>query len=71
MYWSIFDNFRLYYYGSMGAAVVANVKDIAPVDSRTSMDVYSMDGRLVRKQATDLNGLPHGIYVVNGKKIVK
>ena len=71
MYWSIFDNFRLYYYGSMGSAVVANVRDIAPVDSRTSMDVYSLDGRLVRKQATDLNGLPHGIYVVNGKKIVK
>ncbi len=38
--------------------------------------VYSLDGRLLRKEsnadATDavLRSLPHGIYVVNGKKVV-
>ena len=33
-------------------------------------DVYTTDGRLVRRQATSLSGLKKGIYVVNGKKMV-
>lgn len=33
-------------------------------------DVYSLSGVLVRKQATNLNGLQKGIYVVNGQKVV-
>jgi len=36
-----------------------------------SADVYSIDGRLVRSKALNLNGLPKGIYIVNGKKYVK
>lgn len=31
-------------------------------------DVYATDGRLVRSQATSLEGLPKGIYIINGKK---
>ena len=34
-------------------------------------DVYSIDGRLVRSKALNLNGLPKGVYIVNGKKYVK
>ena len=35
-------------------------------------DIYTTDGRLVRRQATSLSGLPKGVYIVNGKKeIVK
>ena len=33
-------------------------------------DVYSIDGMLVRKNATNLNGLAKGVYVVNGKKYI-
>ena len=36
-----------------------------------SADVYSIDGRLVRSKALNLNGLPKGVYIVNGKKYVK
>jgi hypothetical protein len=36
-----------------------------------SADVYSIDGQLVRSKALNLNGLPKGIYIVNGKKYVK
>lgn len=36
-----------------------------------SADVYSIDGQLVRSKALNFNGLPKGVYIVNGKKHVK
>ena len=33
-------------------------------------NVYSIDGRLVRRDATSLEGLPKGMYIQNGKKHV-
>lgn len=33
-------------------------------------NVYSIDGRLVRKNASSLQGLASGIYIYNGKKII-
>lgn len=33
-------------------------------------DVYTTDGRMVRRQATSLGGLKKGVYIVNGKKEV-
>ena len=44
---------------------------------RAALNVYSIDGRLVRtmpagaSESDALNSLPHGIYIVNGKKVVK
>jgi alpha-amylase len=44
---------------------------------RSTLRVYSIDGRLVRTmpagtaESDALNTLPRGIYVVNGKKVVK
>ena len=34
-------------------------------------DVYDLRGRKVCLQVTSLDGLPDGIYIVNGKKILK
>ena len=34
-------------------------------------DVYDQNGRKVLHQVTSLDGLPDGIYIVNGKKILK
>ncbi len=34
-------------------------------------DVYDLNGRLVKAQAENLEGLKKGIYVVNGQKLVK
>ena len=34
-------------------------------------DVYSLNGRLVKKQATSLEGLPKGVYIIRGRKVVK
>ena len=33
------------------------------------VDVYSLDGKLVRSQAKSLNGLK-GVYVINGKTVM-
>jgi hypothetical protein len=33
-------------------------------------DIYNVGGQLVRKQASSLNGLPAGIYFINGKKVL-
>lgn len=33
-----------------------------------SGDIYTLDGRLMRRNAT-LQGLPKGIYLMNGKKV--
>ena len=33
-----------------------------------AMDIYSVDGRLVHKQAKSMDGLERGIYIINGKK---
>ena len=34
-------------------------------------DVYDLSGRKVRHQVTSLDGLPNGVYIVNGKKVLK
>ena len=34
-------------------------------------NVYDLNGRLVKKQATSLDALPNGVYVINGVKVVK
>ena len=36
-----------------------------------AFDVYTIDGIKVRENVTNLNGLPRGIYIVNGKKVAK
>lgn len=45
------------------------IEDVKTLAGKT-FDVYSIDGMLVRKNATSLNGLAKGVYVVNGKKYI-
>ncbi len=40
------------------------------VDAANPADIYQLDGRLVRSQATTLSGLSKGVYIVNGKKVI-
>jgi autotransporter-associated beta strand protein len=49
--------------------------DLGISDTKTSniqpaRDIYDLRGRLVRKDATSTEGLPEGIYIQGGKKIV-
>ena len=34
-------------------------------------DIYNLNGQKVKTNATSLDGLPNGLYIVNGKKVVK
>ena len=43
--------------------------DIA-ADQKPSGDIYSINGQLVRRGSSSLEGLPKGIYIVNNKKYV-
>lgn len=65
-YWTIFRNFRLYYIGSK---VITGITAPETVKTPASSDVYSISGQLVR-HGSDLNGLPSGLYIVGGKKVV-
>ena len=58
------------------------IKTFAPLNGETTgmaalglmqepADVYSLNGRLVKKQATSLEGLPKGVYIIRGRKVVK
>lgn len=40
-------------------------------ETKTNFNVYGINGQLLKTNATDLNGLSHGIYVINGKKVLK
>lgn len=50
-------------------AVVAGIGGVK-ANAKASADVYTVNGQLVRKNATTLVGLPKGIYIQGGKKIV-
>ena len=53
--------------------VVSGVRDIHTDETAGAAKlfaVYSVDGRLVRRDATSLEGLPKGIYIAKGKKYV-
>ena len=58
---------KLYYYGSW-EEYLTGVHDVEVVD--TTFDVYNLSGMKVRSGVNSLEGLPKGIYIVNGKKYV-
>lgn len=37
----------------------------------TRFDVYNVNGQMLRHGATSIDDLPHGVYIVNGKKLTK
>lgn len=51
------------------ATVDATTGIISISSSHDTFDVFDLSGRLVRKNTTGLNGLPKGVYIVNGIKI--
>ena len=69
-YWCIFDDFRLYFYGSISKDIVTDIKQIAGEQQKTVHDIYTLDGRLVRRHATTMEGLEKGIYIIGKKKVV-
>jgi hypothetical protein len=62
------QNYAFTYVG--GKLTVTVPSGIASLVLSTPADVYSLTGRKLRSQATSLQGLPRGVYVVNGRKVV-
>jgi hypothetical protein len=57
---------------SLSIIAVLNGTGITDIqDNNQNQDVYDLSGRKVRSGSTSLEGLPRGIYIVNGKKIIK
>lgn len=63
----------VYTNGTESAPVSADPVTTTAIDKVTvdgkPVDIYSIDGKLIRKQATSLEGL-RGIYVINDKKVI-
>lgn len=70
-YWTIFDNFRLYYYGSIPTETVTAINEVVTSDNnhvrRFSNQVYTITGV---KVGTSIDKLPAGIYIQNNKKMI-
>lgn len=67
------DNYDFSY--TNGKLTVTGATGITAVEADAMLngkpcDIYSPTGQLVRKKAHSLNGLPSGVYVVKGKKIL-
>ena len=50
---------------------MANIATPLRTASRWPADIFDVHGRLVRKEATSLDGIDKGIYIVNGQKQVR
>lgn len=52
-------------------SIVTGVDQVTVMPTTVSNGVYSISGKLVKRQSDNLNDLPKGVYIVNGKKVVK
>ena len=67
-WWSICDNFRLYYYGAEEPST--GIQKVTVDKAHGQQGIYTLGGQLVKKNGKNLSGLPQGIYIVDGKKVV-
>ena len=51
---------------AIDATVIESIESVAA----EPFDVYDMSGRKVLTQVTSLDGLPNGVYIINGKKMI-
>ncbi|MBR4730190.1 MAG: leucine-rich repeat protein [Prevotella sp.] len=51
-------------------AITAGIHDIRLDEDKTN-DVYNLQGQKVLRQTSNIEQLPKGVYIINGKKIIK
>ena len=61
-------NYELNY--ENGILTVTESTGIVILSAIHPVNVYTVQGRMVRSKATTLDGLPKGVYIVNGRKVV-
>lgn len=62
------ENYELIYHNSI--LIVEVPAGIGTISVDHPVNVYNVQGRKVRSNATTLKGLPKGVYIVNGRKVV-
>lgn len=62
-YWSIFSNFRLYYYGTLTKEIITAVDEVAEGFDASPAVYFDLSGRAVKTPS-------RGIYIRNGKKLL-
>jgi hypothetical protein len=68
-YWCCFDNFRLYFYGNISLDEVNAIEEVNISNNKNEKRyIYTLDGR---RLPYDTATLKPGIYIINGKKVVK
>ena len=67
-------NYAAMFFGDLFFGGYLTLEDTSGIHAEISdnqpYDIYSLDGRLVRKGATSLKSLPKGVYIVHGRKVV-
>ena len=49
---------------------ITGINDIKATDAAKAGNIYSIDGKLVKANATSTEGLAKGVYILNGKKVI-
>ena len=66
--WTVFDNFELYYLGDPATGISDIQNDAPNYSNHPENRIFDLSGRII---TTPINQLPHGIYIINGKKVIK
>ena len=53
-----------------GKGVLNAIDKVIINTRRGNSNIYSVDGKLIRRSSTDTKGLSKGVYIVNGEKVV-
>ena len=56
--------------GLLFVRVPDNIRNLLDISKESPRDIYDLRGQLVRKQATTLQGLSRGIYLVGNQKVI-
>lgn len=72
--------FRAYFVETSGNAskialwtidgITTSIDEIQGLDSTKPFNVYNLNGQMVKTNATTTDGLPKGVYIINGRKMV-
>jgi len=66
-YWTAFDNFRLYFFGTKNPPTNA-IADVNAEKANSDKAIYDLQGRRLNAKSKD--ELKRGIYIIGGKKVV-
>jgi len=69
--WLILDETQMRAKNAAAMAIETVTDRQADSQSAVREGIYTLDGRLVSRKASDVSRLGHGIYIVNGKKVAK